>query len=137
MKAILRRPSKAAELSSGKTLPRAMRSAPADAVAMSNEYGDDGDDDDDDDDESDFDFDGGGGGGGQPTAMSLDLMRVLGMDTSAMAVTTDWKPPDRYGLGNSKRESFHYSCCAMQLMSVSTPLPPVHHAYLIICCIWL
>lgn len=65
------------------------------------------DDEEEDENEDEEDEHGArGGGGGLPTnvTMSLSLMQALGLDTSHVTATvTDWQPPSRSGLSNSKR----------------------------------
>ena len=65
------------------------------------DYYDEDDDDYEDDDESDsFDYDDeNAGNDGLPSgiAMSANLMKALGLDTSEVDTTTDWKPPSVSG----------------------------------------
>ena len=60
------------------------------------DYDDEDDDDDDDDSELDQEDD-------RPIAMSLDLMRIMGMQTPHVQIETDWRPPEKPGLDNSAR----------------------------------
>jgi hypothetical protein len=60
---------------------------------------DDDDEDEDDDDDDDEEEEEDGDGDGIPKiAMSANLMKALGMDTSGVDTATDWKPPERPGI---------------------------------------
>jgi hypothetical protein len=58
----------------------------------------DWDDDDDDDPYGYNDDDGGDLFNGKGVTMSANLMKMLGMDTSHIDTTTDWKPPEKIGI---------------------------------------
>eukprot|EP00981_Chlorochromonas_danica_P000458 scaffold96_cov167-Ochromonas_danica.AAC.65 len=59
------------------------------------------DDDEEDDDEEEEEEEEEEGRDLLHTAMSPDLMRLLGLQPSDLAMSTDWKPPSRPGLDNS------------------------------------
>eukprot|EP01035_Chromulina_nebulosa_P016974 gene16974-22470_t len=81
------RPPTATGLTNSKPIVRSNKSTP-DSSDSDNDYGYD-----DDDDENEFTPSG---------TMSASLMEALGLDTSHIDKTTDWKPPVQTGLTNSK-----------------------------------